>query len=65
MKFYTLDLIITIVINAHGCKQAQLLAKRKYLHIELQVCMCTCIHVHAGEERWSTLLSTFPKRFAR
>lgn len=52
MKFYTLGLIITIVINAHGYKHAQLLAEHKYLHIELQVCVCTCIPVHAGEERW-------------
>lgn len=39
MKFYTLGLIITIVINAHGCKHSQLLAEHKYLHTELQVCV--------------------------
>ena len=65
MKFYTLGLIITIVINARGCKDAQLLAEHKYLHFKLHVCVCTCVHVPAGEERLSDLLSTFPKRFAR
>lgn len=65
MKFCTLGLIITIVINAHTCKHAHLLAEHKYLHIELQLCVCTRVHVHSGEERLSLLCSTLPKRVAR
>lgn len=59
MEFYTLGLIITISINAHGCKHAWLLPGHKYLPIELQVC------VPAGEEVLSILLRTFPKKLAR
>lgn len=64
INFYTLDLIITIVTNVRGCKHAQLLAEHKYLHIVLQVCECTCVHVPAGK-RGLFCSVHFQKKFAR
>lgn len=52
MKFYTLDLVTTLLINSHDCKHAQwqLLAEHKYFCIEFQICVHACIDVHTGEE---------------